>query len=67
MDDLIAALTIFRKYTDSLNPTGCDHDVLYVYVDPLDVTDEDLEQLEKLGFFAEEDDEHFYSYRFGSA
>jgi len=51
MDDLIKALHIFRKYTDKKYPIGCEHDVLYVYVDPADVSDEDIKELDKLALF----------------
>lgn len=74
MDELIEALTIFKKYVepDSYEarfPTHCEHDVLYVYigVSP-DVMDEgDPERLEELGFEWElELDETWSSFRFGS-
>jgi hypothetical protein len=68
MDDLIKALHIFRKYTDKKYPTGCEHDVLYVYVDPADVSDEDIKELDKLGFYINDDIGYcFSSCRFGSA
>lgn len=67
MKDLIEALTIFAKYTDARNPTACDHDVLYVLVRPQDVSTEDIGALKALGFLASFDDEHFYSFRYGSA
>ena len=38
MDDLITALTIFRKYSDTKYPTHCEHDTLYVLIDPDVVT-----------------------------
>ena len=64
MKDLIEALTIFAKYTDSYSPTGCEHDTLYVQVDPDQVSEEDKTKLDELGFFVS--DNHFESYRFGS-
>ena len=67
MKDLIEALTIFAKYTDAAHPTCCEHDMLYVLVDPAQVTAEDRTRLETLGFTAQESDNNFYSYRFGSA
>lgn len=70
MDDLILALTILKKYiVDSYNlkfPTSCEHDVLYVSVDPESVSDDDKIKLEDLGFIAQEEDACFVSYRFGS-
>lgn len=67
MDDLIEAFKIFRKYSDTKYPTHCEHDVMYVQVDPNKVGDEDLKKLNKLGFNPSQDDlECFYSYKFGS-
>lgn len=65
MDDLIAALTIFRKYGNPRNPTHCEHDELTVCIEPSAVSDEDRAALEKLSFHANRDG--FYSFRFGSA
>lgn len=67
MNDLLEALTIFAKYTSTRRPTCCEHDILYVLVDPADVTVEDRERLAQLGFEAQEHDKNFTSYRFGSA
>lgn len=67
MKDLIEALTVFAKYTDDRRPTCCEHDHLYVLVDPEKVTHEDKQRLEDLGFIADENEGHFYSFRFGSA
>lgn len=51
MDELIEALTIFRKYTDARWPTACEHDMLYVCGVPRElVSDEDNERLEQLHF-----------------
>ena len=68
MKDLIAALTILLKYGDHENPTGCEHDVLYVYdIDPHKVSQEDLQKLDDLGFHPGDDNEGFTSYKYGSA
>lgn len=67
MDDLIKALTIFRKYTDAKYPTHCEHDVLYVMVRPSEVSDEDKAELKELGFNPDEDLCNFQSFRFGSS
>lgn len=64
MDDLIEALTIFRKYSDTRYPTNCVHDELWVCVDPEQVSDADKKRLDYLGFL--ESDYGFVSYRFGS-
>lgn len=70
MDDLIAALNILRKYlpdTNKLNPTNCQHDVMWIMdVDPDDVTDADRDRLADLGFL-DSGEEAFCSHRFGSA
>jgi hypothetical protein len=67
VNDLIEALTIFAKYTDARRPTCCEHDTLYVLVDPANVTAADRARLAVLGFNAEESDHNFYAFRFGSA
>jgi hypothetical protein len=68
MKDLIKALQIFLKYKNSKWPTHCEHDVLYVVdINPQKVSKEDKEQLEELGFFPDEENEGFMSFRFGGA
>lgn len=68
MSDLIKALQIFLKYKDSKWPTHCEHDGLYIMdIQPGDVTLEDKEKLDSLGFFVSEKDECFMFFRFGSA
>ena len=67
MKDLIEALTIFQKYTgpeDSL--TSCEHDVMYVCVDPGTVGEADIARLDVLGFKADRRNQCFQSYRYGS-
>lgn len=64
MDDLIEALTILRKYDNPKYPTHCEHDELFVCVDPGLVSDQDIQRLDNLGFFTSE--EVFKSYKFGS-
>ena len=67
MNDLIEALTIFAKYTSDAHPTHCEHDLLYVIVDPADVSTADRSRLATLGFAANARDRSFVSTRFGSA
>lgn len=68
MDDLIEALTILRKYGNPEWPTHCEHDTLTVCISPQDVdSEEDVARLEELGFEVSDDEECFYSFRFGSA
>jgi hypothetical protein len=66
MSDLIAALTIFLKYQNDQYPTHCEHDMFSVTVNPHDVSNEDIDELDKLSFTADFDDEYFFSFRFGS-
>lgn len=59
MEDLIKALLIFQKYIkpDDLAykyPTSCEHEKLYVNVNPDIVSVEDKNSLYKLGFFPSE-------------
>jgi hypothetical protein len=70
MEDLIKALQILVKYGNPHTPTHCEHDVLTIcYINPDDVTPEDKESLDSLGFHVSEGDDGpcFISYRFGSA
>lgn len=67
MDKLIEALTLLMKYGCPTFPTHCEHDVLYVLVDPGLVSEDDIERLNALGFIAVEEEGHFRSYRYGSA
>lgn len=66
MDDLIKALQIFRKYGNPTYPTHCEHDELYIMINPELVSFEDKLALEDLGFRIAHD-ETFVSTRFGSA
>lgn len=65
-DALIEAFTILRRYDNPTRPTHCEHDELWVLVDPDQVAVEDRVRLHNLGFVAD-DDNTFKSYRFGSA
>ena len=68
MDDLIEALTIFRKYGNPKYPTRCEHDELTICgIEPRTISEDDTKKLEKLGFFIVKDEECFKSFRFGSA
>jgi hypothetical protein len=68
MNELIEALQIFAKYTDTKWPTHCEHDVLWICgVEPDKVTEEDKKRLDELGFFIDEEDNYFKSFHFGSA
>ena len=68
MKDLIEALTVFLKYKNEEWPTHCEHDVMMIAeVKKQEVSDEDLERLEELGFNWDPDEDCFMSFRFGSA
>lgn len=70
MNDLIKALQIFAKVDSVANnkwPTHCVHDVLMISADPADYSEEDLAELDRLGFFPNEELGGFMSYKFGSA
>ena len=67
MEKLIEALQIFLKYGDPEYPTHCEHDTLYVDIDPEKVSEKDIKKLDKLGFFVDEEDpDGFTSFRYGS-
>lgn len=66
MEDLIKALQIFLKYSNKKYPTSCEHDVLYVDVDPSIVSDKDKNTLDELGFFVYDELDCFASFKYGS-
>jgi hypothetical protein len=70
MENLIKALQIFLKYGNDDHPTWCAHDTLYVTTDPDVVSEADLKELDRLGFFPNgdvgEDSDGFMSFKFGS-
>jgi hypothetical protein len=70
MNDLIQALQILSKYGNPEFPTHCEHDELTITpeIRPDDVSEEDKQKLELLGFFVSNDYGHslFKSFRFGS-
>jgi hypothetical protein len=68
MEDLIKALQIFLKYGNPKWPTWCEHDVLHICnIDETEVSQEDIAELDKLGFIIDESEGGFMSFRFGSA
>ena len=70
LDGLIVALQILRKYGNPSYPTICEHDIMIICgIKPDDVSDEDKEMLDTLGFFVtnEYGDDAFASSRYGSA
>lgn len=68
MEKLIEALQIFLKYGNPEYPTHCEHDVMWICgIDCEKVSEEDKKKLDELGFFYDEYDDSFKSYRYGSA
>lgn len=67
LSNLIEALQIFLKYENPKYPTHCEHDVLTVCISPSKVSDEDKAKLDQLGFYTNESDDCFQSFRYGSA
>lgn len=68
MEDLIKALQIFCKYKNSRWPTHCEHDVLSIMdISKEEVSEEDREELDRLGFIWDDENDCFASFRFGSA
>jgi len=66
MKELIEALKIFLKHEDMKYPTHCEHDILYVHYNPEDFSQEDIDQLEVLGFTADYEEGCFTSTLYGS-
>lgn len=66
LDELIEALTIFRKYGNPSCPTHCEHDELRVMVEYKEVSVEDRCRLLEL-HFDEDENGMFVSRYFGSA
>jgi hypothetical protein len=68
MNDLIKALQIFAKYTDTKYPTHCEHDIMMIMdIEQNEITVEDELVLGKLGFIWSDEYDCFISFRFGSA
>ena len=68
MNDLIEALQIFAKYTDTYAPTHCEHDILLIMeVNQNDVSEDEYMRLDQLGFHWSTEFDCWASFRFGSA
>ena len=68
LSNLIEALQILLKYDNPLWPFHCEHDVLYINVDPKKVSKEDVKTLDEFGIFPDEENEDgFMSYAYGSS
>lgn len=70
MLDLIESLTIFAKYGNPHAPTHCEHDILFIDINPDEVSEEDKVKLCELGFEVGEagsnEEGGFWSFRYGS-
>jgi len=70
MDDLIEALNLVRPYMGDYGleyPTGCEHDVLWLNVDPTKIPEDVMARLFDLSFLPDSDYAgSLVSYRFGS-
>lgn len=69
MKDLIKALQILLKYANNdYAPTHCEHGKLYIGcgIELEKVTEEDIKELDELGFFWDEESDGFMSFRFAS-
>ena len=65
VEDLIKALQILLKYGNPEYPTTCGDGILFICgIDPEDVSNEDVEELEELGFIVRK--RGFISYKFGT-
>jgi hypothetical protein len=65
--ELIEGLTLLaRGRSCDISPLNCEHDQLTVLAHPSKFTSAELDRLGELGFFPE-DEETFYSFRFGNA
>ena len=68
MKELIEALQMFLAVRDIAYPTHCEHDEMWICGYALeDFTPEQVQHLDDLGFFWDEDDESFKSFKYGSA
>jgi hypothetical protein len=67
MDDLIEALQLIATRSKPIHPLHCEHDRLTVCVDSQIFTVDEIAHLETLGFFVDDLEKCFYSFRFGSA
>jgi len=68
VEDLIKALQIFLKYGNPDYPTHCEHDYLYVDINPELVSKEDIKLLDELGFVIDQEygGNGFGSFKYGS-
>ena len=60
----------YETWLKPTSPSSLEHDILTICgIDPANVSDEDIDKLNKLGFFVGEEygDPQFHSFKFGSA
>ena len=66
-DEIVAAIRIFQRYGNPDRPFHCAHDILMVCISPNEVSEEDKEELDSLGFYPDFENDGFHSFRYGSA
>jgi hypothetical protein len=67
MKNFIKALNILLKYENPDCPFHCEHDILYICVSPTRVSLEDIKKLDDMKIHADYEEDHFFSYHYGSA
>jgi hypothetical protein len=67
MKNFIKALNILLKYKDPTYPFHCEYDTLYICISSKNISLEDLNKLSKLHIHADYEEDHFFSYHYGSA
>lgn len=65
MEDLIRAIQIMLKHGDVKYPSHCTHEEFHIYPNSMEFTDEEIAELEGLGFYPNDMD-GFHSFRYGS-
>jgi hypothetical protein len=66
LKELIKALMILNRYANPAYPTHCEHDTLILCISPKLVTEEDRATLAEMGFLVDNEEDCFYSFRYGS-
>jgi hypothetical protein len=67
MKNFIKALNILLKYENPDYPFHCEHDILYICISPKNISLEDIKKLDDLQIHADYEEDHFFSYHYGSA
>jgi len=68
MEKLIKALKIFLKYKNESRPTHCEHDIMMIAgIEKDEISKEDKDTLNDLGFSWNREYDCYTSYKYGSA